>query len=254
VVGLAAVEPDASAGGAPETSEPGSSGAADAEATGAADPDRVALHTRDALLAPTVRDLNRQLKLALSDQQNQVLEAGRNADGKEPARAPGLSEMVDVYVAATRDELAGAFLSGRRSVRPEDKTAASSVEVTAQTADLAEAVVVALRQRLSAGNDDAGPDQELWSVDRVRSAYREVRSQRLAELVEFAVFGAYAAGQLAAAPAGAQARWVCNACGPDCLDNALAGPQELGATYPTGHAAPPAFAGCRCALVLVEVS
>ena len=55
VVGLAAVEPDASAGGAPETSEPGSSGAADAEATGAADPDRVALHTRDALLAPTVR-------------------------------------------------------------------------------------------------------------------------------------------------------------------------------------------------------
>ncbi len=254
VVGLAAVEPDASAGGAPETSEPGSSGAADAEATGAADPDRVALHTRDALLAPTVRDLNRQLKLALSDQQNQLLEAGRNADGKEPARAPGLSEMVDVYVAATRDELAGAFLSGRRSVRPEDNTAAESVEVTAQTADLAEAVVVALRQRLSAGNDDAGPDQELWSVDRVRSAYREVRSQRLAELVEFAVFGAYAAGQLAAAPAGAQARWVCNACGPDCLDNALAGPQELGATYPTGHAAPPAFAGCRCALVLVEVS
>ncbi len=259
VVGLAAADAGMSAAGASGESEPSPAAGSDAAASDAgsadvADPDRVVLHTRDALLAPTVRDLNRQLKLALSDQQNQLLEAGRNADGKEPARAPEASEMIAVYVAAARDELAGAFLSGRRSVRPEDRTAAESVDVDAHTAELADAVVVALRQRLSAGSDEAGPDQELWPVDRVRSAYREVRSQRLAELVEFAVFSAYAAGQLAAAPSGAQARWVCDACGPDCLDNALAGPQELGTIYPTGHAAPPAFAGCRCALVVVDAS
>lgn len=220
----------------------------------AANPNRVTLQLRDALLAPTVRDLNRQLKLAFSDQQNQLLEASRNAEGKDPARAPSAQEMAALYVAAGRDDLAAAFLVGRRSVRPGDKTTPGSVNVDAQTVELAEAVVTALRLRLSAGNEDGDGDEELWSTDRVRSVYREVRSRRLGELIDFEVFSAYAAGQLAAAPKGALARWVCDGCGPDCLDNALAGPQPFGIIYPTGHAAPPAFSGCRCTLALVEGS
>jgi hypothetical protein len=36
---------------------------------------------------------------------------------------------------------------------------------------------------------------------------------------------------------------------PDCADNGLEGPVRSGATFPTGQAAPPAHAGCRCAVV-----
>ncbi|MCA9400695.1 MAG: hypothetical protein KC713_03650, partial [Candidatus Omnitrophica bacterium] len=62
----------------------------------------------------------------------------------------------------------------------------------------------------------------------------------MGELVEHHVHRAYAGGQLAAAAPGTRGRWVCDTCGPDCLDNALAGPLPFGEAYPTGHAAPPA--------------
>jgi hypothetical protein len=44
---------------------------------------------------------------------------------------------------------------------------------------------------------------------------------------------------------------VYDTCGPDCLDNALAGPLAFGEAFPTGHTHPPAFEGCRCLLVAV---
>ncbi len=213
------------------------------------DVDRVALHTRDAVLGGNIRDLSRQLKLALSDQQNELLEASRTVKSRDldgPAVTP-LPDMTGVYVRAAEQDLALAWTLGRRSVAPQDSAEADTARVADQAASLAAAVVDALRQRLDA--DQAG---EPWSVDRVRAAYREVRSQRLAELVEFHVFDAYAQGQLAAAPAGHKSRWVCDSCGPDCLDNALASPVAFGDEYPTGHQAPPAFAGCRCVLVVAD--
>ena len=205
--------------------------------------DRVALHTRDALLAGTIRDLARQLKLALSDQQNQLLEAGRAGSGAPPLAA---EVMVPPYVTAATEGLTEAFALGRRSVVPDDRAEADPRAVAEQATALAEAVVDNLRQRFGAGSDDDG----LWTDTRVRSVYRELRSQRLGELVEFQVLAAYSAGQLAAAPGGCLARWVSDSCGPDCLDNALAGAVAFGEPFPTGHRAPPAFPGCRCALVV----
>jgi len=260
VIGLAVAEradestdaADEGAEAAATIVEPGSEAVVASGATAeAVNPDRVALHTRDALLAPTVRDLGRQLKLALSDQQNELLEAGRTAEGKEPAQAPSAEAMASVYVEAGGEALAAAFVAGRRSVRSGDRATARASEVAEQVTALAESIVDALRQRLGAGADNDGEPTELWPIERVRSAYREIRSQRLNALVEHAIYSAYAAGQLAAAPKGAMARWVCDSCGPDCLDNALAGPLPFGDTYPTGHVAPPSFAGCRCALVAV---
>jgi hypothetical protein len=45
-------------------------------------------------------------------------------------------------------------------------------------------------------------------------------------------------------------RWVFDACSPDCFDNSLAGEIEAGDAFPTGHAHPPAFVGCRCLLAV----
>lgn len=209
------------------------------------DADRVVLHTRDAVLAPTIRDLSRQLKLALSDQQNELLEASRNTKGQPDPVVSPLEDMAAIYAKAAADELATAWSLGRRSVLDGDSAPVSAAEVAAEAAALADGVMEALLPRLQAGDGS-----ESWPVDRVRAAYREVRSQRLGELVEYHVYRAYAGGQLAAAPAGTNARWVCDTCGPDCLDNALAGPLAFGAEYPTGHRAPPAFAGCRCVLAV----
>ena len=60
---------------------------------------------------------------------------------------------------------------------------------------------------------------------------------------------------VAAAPPGRSLRWIVDDGGtqcPDCDDNALAGPLRSGETFPTGHACPPAHAGCRCLLAPAE--
>ncbi|MEZ5233393.1 MAG: DivIVA domain-containing protein [Acidimicrobiia bacterium] len=256
VIGLAVAErSEPTPGGEAAGSSAGTGDAADADEAatdqGAVDADRVVLHKRDAVLAPTIRDLSRQLKLALSDQQNELLEASRNAKGQpDPVVAP-LTDMVAVYAQAAREALTTAWTLGRRSVLgandAADATGGAADEVAAEVRALADGIVDALLPRLQGGDPS-----EPWPVDRVRAAYREVRSQRLGELVEHHVHRAYAGGQLAAAAPGTRGRWVCDTCGPDCLDNALAGPLPFGEAYPTGHAAPPAFAGCRCALTVVD--
>ncbi len=213
-----------------------------------ADPDRVALHTRDAVLAGAVRDLSRQLKLALSDQQNELLEANRNLKGAEES-SPSAADMTAIFTAAAAGGLLAAWEIGRRSIVADDTVSAQPADVSAHADALSDGIVNSLRHRLAQADDEG---QGLWEVDRVRAAYREVRSQRLGELVEFHVYATYAAGQLAVAPAGTPARWVSDACGPDCLDNALASPIEFGQVFPTGHRAPPTFPGCRCLLVAAD--
>lgn len=235
------------------------------------DADRVVLHARDAALAPTVRDLNRQLKLVLSDQQNELLEASRERAPQEGIAIGSRADMLARYVGTSAVELAQAWALGRRSIVPDDAVEPDAAVVEARAAELAAAVVDALRQRLDL-EPDHGPDLDapagptatedgadepaasgparvdLVPIERLRAAYREVRSQRLAGLVELHLLGAFGEGQLAAAPAGGEARWVSDSCGPDCLDNALAGPVAFGEAFPTGHVAPPAFPGCRCTL------
>ena len=213
-----------------------------------ADPDRVALHTRDAVLAGAVRDLSRQLKLALSDQQNELLEANRNLKGAEES-SPSAADMTAIFAAAAAGGLLVAWEIGRRSIVADDTVSAQPADVSAHADALSAGIVNSLRHRLAQADDEG---QGLWEVDRVRAAYREVRSQRLGELVEFHVYATYAAGQLVVAPAGTPARWVSDACSPDCLDNALASPIEFGQVFPTGHRAPPTFPGCRCLLVAVD--
>ncbi len=218
------------------------------------DPDRVALHTRDAVLAGPMRDLSRQLKLALSDQQNEMLQARRNPDlkrllnGDNAAAAPTFGEIASALGEACVGELMVAWSLGRRSVQEDDEVAAEADDVAGEVSALARRIVTLLEERLGEPEEDTGA----WDVDRVRSAYREVRSQRLAELVEFNLYSAYAAGQLAAADAGSRARWVSDACGPDCMDNALADDVSFGEAFPTGHLAPPSFPGCRCCLVRAD--
>jgi hypothetical protein len=111
-------------------------------------------------------------------------------------------------------------------------------------------LVAPLRAQLERAFADTITDDE--RIDRVRSAYREAKSQR-ADLVarELSIAG-FNAGVIAAAPAGMAVRWVTDAirgCSPDCQDNSLAGPIPAGQSFPTGSPYPPAHQRCRCLVI-----
>jgi hypothetical protein len=100
---------------------------------------------------------------------------------------------------------------------------------------------------------EAGDEQEV--EDRIRTLYREWKTQRIADVARHYVIVAFSRGVVEAAADGTEFRWLVDHGGeaaPDCDDNALAGPVAKGSTFPTGDLCPPAHPGCRCLAVLVE--
>jgi hypothetical protein len=228
---------------------------------------QVARHTRDAVLAGIARDLSRHLKLALSDEQNVVLERLRDVKTKPPA--PELVDELgrsDRYVAVVRRELLGALEAGWRTVRVDEGGLDGSL-LDPVVGDVVAALTGPLHERLAEALE--GGRQDEGAAERVRNLYREVRNDRAAVLSDHAALRAFAAGQYAAArqlsaqrpsrkrgrtadkaPTAVLVRWASDGCTPDCDDNALAGPVPVGETFPTEHHHPPAFVGCRCLLVV----
>jgi hypothetical protein len=116
-------------------------------------------------------------------------------------------------------------------------------------ADLAAGIVRPLRRRLEQAVADPVQDD---LADRLGSAYREWKTQRIERVATDHVAAAFTRGAYVATPAAVALRWIVDdeggAC-PDCDDNALAGPTKKGDAFPTGQLHPPAHAGCRCLLV-----
>jgi hypothetical protein len=129
------------------------------------------------------------------------------------------------------------FAGGKVGKGPTDAAA----EQTA--AGLARMVVTMLRRRIEDGTD-AGEDV----ASRVGAAFREWRGERIERLAGDGALQAFSAGVLAATGKKGTVRWILTSTDgcSDCDDNALAGPVPVAEGFPTGHAAPPAHAGCRC--------
>ena len=220
----------------------------------------VARQTRDAVLAGIARDLTRHLKLALSDEQNLVLEGQRDQRSRQPKRALAdlWSELEgsDRYEQAARRELIGALEAGWGAVRSGSDERPDPALLDPVVEELCRLLTGPLRERLHRALDDTGDGA--GSAERVRNLYRETRTEQAGPLAEHGALAAFATGQHAAAgrlPAGpdVRVRWAFDECVPDCYDNFLAGPLPLDATFPTDHRHPPAFPGCRC-LLMVETS
>ena len=126
------------------------------------------------------------------------------------------------------------------------------VDVDDLAAELAAGIVRPLRRRLEQAVVEPIDDEV---ADRIGSAYREWKTQRIERVAADHVAAAFTRGAYGALPDGTQLRWIVDdeggAC-PDCDDNALAGPTAKGDPYPTGQLHPPAHAGCRCLLVKVN--
>jgi DivIVA domain-containing protein len=211
------------------------------------DPVTVTLRDRDAVLAGVERELGRRLKRVLADEQNEVLDLlrrGRTLEFDDVVPAP--DEHADRYAIAATPDLDLAAEHGATSVG--GKVLDSTDDLAGQ---LGRVLVDPLRVRIERSFDDCDGDLE-EVTERLRSLYREWKSQRIGAAVRHYTAAAYAWGAYEATPAGAELRWLVDRSGeacPDADDNALAGDVRKGEPFPTGDRCSPAHPGCRCLVV-----
>jgi hypothetical protein len=206
---------------------------------------------RDALIGPHEAKLARLFKRSVSDEQNEMQDAIRRRKNKVTleeilADSAAQTARYEAALGTTIGELARAGAAMFELTEAIDDE--SFRPMTRRIIDAS--LVAPLRSQLERAFAEAINDDE--RIDRVRSAYREAKSQR-ADLVarELAIAG-FNAGVIAGGPAGMSVRWVTDAvrgCSPDCQDNSLAGPIPAGQSFPTGSPHPPAHQRCRCLVV-----
>jgi DivIVA domain-containing protein len=206
------------------------------------------LAERDELLNPVVSMLVRRIKRALQDDQNDILDRVRAGGGWGPEVLPAADDHELRYVTAVLEHLKDAARSGASFAggKPDD---APSVDAVA--GELAAAIVVPLRRRLSGAGDSVHVGDDSALIEHVGAAFRDWKGARVERLAGDEALAAFSQASLAAAPKATSMRWIVDDGGiqcPDCDDNALAGPQRPGEAFPTGHRSPPAHAGCRCLL------
>jgi hypothetical protein len=206
---------------------------------------------RDAVIDPFEAKLARLFKRSVTDEQNEMQDAIRRRKNKATVD----EILADPDTHAARYEAAVTTTIGEVA-----RAGAAMFALTGTVDDesfrpmtrriVGASLVAPLRAQLDRVFADTTSDEE--RIDRVRSAYREAKSQR-ADLVahELALAG-FNAGVIAAAPDGTSVRWVTDdvrGCSPDCQDNSLAGPIPAGKLFPTGSAHPPAHQHCRCLVI-----
>jgi DivIVA domain-containing protein len=235
-------------------------GVADAEAE-EPDPDDEAEPTpfeqRDADLTPLIVASAKKLKRVLADEQNEVLDALRKSESVADIDdlIPQADDHIARYTEAIADELLAAANAGAASVATgraaKLRKADASKTTAAAGAVLGEWLVTPLRERLErCVADGDGDNTEI--VKRVRTVYRECKTQHIDEQLDDVVRAAHGRGVLAAFEPGSVVVWAVDgehAVCADCDDNTLAGPVVVGEKFPTGHVFAPAHIGCRCLLM-----
>ncbi len=204
---------------------------------------------RDEVLNPLVATLARRLKRSLQDDQNDILDRLRAKGGWAPGVLLSEEDHARRYVEAVADQLmeaarAGATFAGGKA---DDAPGADDV-----AASMAAEIVAPLRRRLESAGPSVDEGDESALVELVGAAFREWKGARTERLAGDQTVFAFARAALAVVPEGTMVRWIVDddvAECPDCDDNALAGPVASREDFPTGHAHPPAHAGCRCLLV-----
>ena len=180
---------------------------------------------------PVVTTLVRRIKRALQDDQNDILDRVRAGGGWGPDTLPSSDRpraplrRCRPRAPAGRSPFGGHLRGGQTRRRP---------PVDAVAAELAAAIVVPLRRRLSGAGDavDVGDDSAL--IEYVGAAFRDWKGARVERLAGDQALAAFSQASLAGAPKATLLRWIVddggNQC-PDCDDNALAGAQRPGETF-----------------------
>ncbi len=216
-----------------------------------------ALLRRNEALDVLVTGLVRKLKRILQDIQNELLDNLRVWAGQSSSSSTDLLVIGEQYLeqlhGAASAYLTEAANAGARFFGYKD--AATTVELSSLCDELARAVADPLKDKLDELIADSGDQvtDESNLADQVSAIFRDWKGDRLDEIVTDHLITAFSMGSLSSVGQQAFVRWIvddgASRC-PDCDDNALAGALPIGESFPTGHAHPPAHAGCRCLLVL----
>lgn len=213
------------------------------------------LLARDVALADSERELSRRLKRVLADEQNEVFDILRRRDRRreKPSSTAGVlpppADHVERYATAGLDDLATAAHLGAESVGGRARAPTSKL-----ASAMGEAVARPIRERIDHAFEECGDDLD-EVTERLRSLYREWKSQRISAVARHYTAAAFARGAYDAVPSGADVVWLVDRTAepcPDADDNALAGRVRKGQRFPTGHRCPPAHPDCRCLVVPAE--
>ncbi len=246
--GPADVAADVERADGPEPGEP-STVAADPE------PDEIYLAERAAVLDPLQSSVARHIKRALTDEQNEVLDALRRLAAPDDidALVGAAAEHATRYRRALNADLRTATAAGARAAGSASDVPSGAL-VDAALAEVETELVTPLRERLTKALEDAGGDSVEASAT-LRAAYREWRTQRADEVAGHLVLLAHGRGEFDAIPEGTPIHWVVDPEGPLCPDaddNALGGVIAAGEQFPTGHCHAPAHPGCRCGILQTQ--
>jgi DivIVA domain-containing protein len=227
----------------------------------AADEPPAWLARRDEALAPLRVALVRHVKLAVGNEQNEVLDKVRRHKGRPVAASvlPEVGAQTDAWTAVVATATSEAYRLGwctSQSGAPEGAADGDTSLPDDLARDLARAMVEPLRDRLVATIDGAHEPGETSNqvAERIGARYREWKNRSAESSADDALVAAYSRGRYDGAVDGAVLTWCVppSGCCVDCADNALE-PTRKGEAFPTGQAFPPAHPGCRCALAVDEV-
>ncbi|MEO6653621.1 MAG: hypothetical protein ABIP17_13295, partial [Ilumatobacteraceae bacterium] len=212
---------------------------------------------RDEALVPLIVSGARKLKRVLADEQNGALDLLRQ---NKPVTqigdlVPAIDDHVRTYADALDDELVDAAVVGAGEAGKNDtrslRTTIRKGALTSAHEMMRDNLVMPLRARLErAVADGAGDNEDI--TKRVRAVYREWKTQHIDHQLDDVFRFAHGGGVVTGIKPGTHVAWMIDPSEPtcaDCEDNSLAGSVEVGSEFPTGHAAAPAHAGCRCLTV-----
>ena len=216
--------------------------------------DQAFIELRDGAIASIAASLDRRIKRALSDEQNELLASVGTIKAKQSAVTllPEPEAQIERYEDLALPALADAAAAGASLIPTRGKATHTSVGDLAS--ELASSIVIPLRERIESAMSEAAGDRDDLSR-LIRATYREWKGSRVDDVVDFAVRSACNRGMLDGLGRGTKIRWVVaegDDPSPDCEDNALAGAVASGKPFPTGHIVPPLHPGCHCAVMRVD--
>ena len=162
----------------------------------------------------------------------------------EAANAAGVPWILDPVAA-------GATELGANDTPTLRRTLAKAGALDAARSVVRTDLVAPLRDRLERSVIEGGGDND-DITRRVRSVYREWKTQHIDDQLDDVFRFAFGGGIAVTVEPGTPMRWTIDPSEPacaDCEDNSLAGPVAAGDAYPTGHTMAPAHPGCRCLTV-----
>lgn len=202
-----------------------------------------ALAARTEALDPLDGALSRALKRRLADEQNELLDLLRRSGTTDAAELlPDLVTQVGGYARVAEKHLRTAAKAGAGG--------AVDTDVAPLAQALGAALVEPFRRRVERSASEVDGDADELD-ERLRALYREWKVQHIGPVTKDALLSAYALGTLGAAEPGTGVRWLIDPAQgpcPDAQDNALAGEQPAGESFPTGDVCPQAHPGCHCLL------